>query len=109
MNDVRIQIWNWLHDGEIASVSPEHHETVRMFVAIPYLRRKFEPLGASFELSLSGVSLLEFHHFDGEVTPLARALEIGGPEILSTSSEALPIVVETTMGQLKVGFQSLRV
>ena len=107
MKDPRIQIWNVLHDGEIASVSPENAQAIVMFVAIPYLRRSFEPMGASFVLSLSGVTRFEFQHFDGEVTSLDQALRVGGPQILSAGSESMPVTVETSMGQLRLDFQSL--
>jgi hypothetical protein len=107
MMDKRIQIWNILHDGEITAISGERGEMLTMFVSIPFLRRRVEPLGDSFVLILSGVTHLEFRHFDGTTTSLSEAIEIGTPGILSTDSESMPIQIETTMGQLTLDFQDI--
>jgi len=107
MMDKRIQIWNILHDGEITAISGEGSETLTMFVNIPYLRRRLEPLGDSFVVTLSGLTRLEFQDFDGTTTLLKEEIEIGTPEILSTESESMPIKIETTMGQLTLDFQSM--
>jgi hypothetical protein len=105
--DRRIQIWNILHDGEITAISGEDGNKVIMFVSIPYLRRRLEPLGDSLVVTLSGLIRLEFHNFDGTTTPLREAIEIGTPEVLFTESESMPIKIETTMGQLILDFQSI--
>ncbi len=105
MTDQRIQIWNLLHDGEIAAVSLEQGAIVKIVVSIPYLRRRLPPLGASFVLSLAGVRLVEFHHFDGEMSSLGQALEVVVPGSLSTSSDAMPVSVDTTLGELRLDFQ----
>jgi hypothetical protein len=106
--DKRITIWNVLHDGEITAVSGENSDTLTMFVSIPYLRRRLEPLGDSFVLTLKGLKRLEFYNFDGTGKRTARdELEIGSPEILSTKSEAMPIRIETTMGYLILDFDSI--
>ena len=107
MMDKRIQIWNILHDGEITAISGEDGRTLTMFVSIPYLRRRLEPLGDSFIVTLSGLTRLEFHNSDGTTTPLREEIELGTPEILSTESESMPIKVETTMGHLTLDFQSI--
>jgi hypothetical protein len=107
MTDERIRIWNLLHDGEVTAVSDESSTSVTIFVSIPYLRRRFAPVGDSVVISPSGVTLLEFVHFDGEVSSLCRALEIGGPEILATESKEMPIALETTLGQLRLAFESM--
>ncbi len=101
MEDPRIATWNILHDGEITAASTVG-DTTRIFVCIPYLRRRFAPLGDSFALTLRGISKCEFRHFDGEVTTLEAALEIGVPEILSTNSEELPVRIATSLGELVV-------
>ena len=106
--DKRIQIWNVLHDGEITVVSGENSDTLTMFVSIPYLRRRLEPLGDSFVLTLKGLKQLEFYNFDGTMKNTAQEeLEIGSPEILSTKSEAMPIRIETTMGYLILNFEAI--
>ena len=105
----RLQIWNVLHDGEITAVAGEGSDTLTMFVSIPYLRRKLEPLGDSFVLTLKGLKHLEFRDFDGTITSLREELEIGTPEILSTESEAMPVKIQTTLGQLILDFESIRI
>jgi hypothetical protein len=107
MMDERIQIWNILHDGEITAISGDDGETLTMFVSIPYLRRRLEPLGDSFILRLSGLSRVEFHNCDGTPSSLREALDIGSPEILSTESESMPVSISTTLGQLSLDFQRI--
>ncbi len=106
--DPRIQIWNVLHDGEITAISGEDGETLTMFVSIPYLRRRSEPLGDSFVLTLGGLKRLEFRNFDGTTTPLREEIDISTPGILSTESEAMPVRIETTMGQSILDFEGIR-
>lgn len=105
--DPRIAIWNVLHDGEITAVA-EDDETLTMFVSIPYLRRRLEPLGDSFILQLEGVKRCEFRDFDGRITTLREELETCSPEILNTESESMPVSIETTSGQLILDFKSIR-
>lgn len=107
MDDPRIGIWNILHDGEI-TVASSTDDVVQMFICIPYLRRRFRPLGDSFVLSLLGVTQCEFRHFDGEVTTLEEALEVGAPEIFSTGSHELPVTVATTLGELVLSFREVK-
>ena len=104
--DPRTGIWNVLHDGEITAIA-HREETLTLFVSIPYLRRRLEPLGDSFVLVLKGLKRVEFHDFDGTTTDLRSELEIGTPTILSTDSEEVPVTVETTMGRLILDFASI--
>lgn len=106
--NTRIAIWNVLHDGEITAVS-EDGDTLTMFVSIPYLRRRLKPLGDSFVLTMAGVRRVEFRDFGGRTGSLRDELETGTPEILSTESEAMPVTVETTMGQLVLDFDSIQI
>ena len=106
MSDERIDIWNVFHDGSI-TVAEQSHDHVVMFVNIPYLRRRLQPLGDSFIVTLSGVTVCEFRHFDGECTSLVEALDVGEPEILSTSSDRQPLTVHTTLGELILSFETL--
>src|ERR1043166_8471511 len=96
-----------MHDGQITAVA-EDGSTVTMFVSIPYLRRRLQPLGDSFVLTLEGVKRVEFCDFGGRTSHLREELEIGTPEILKTESESMPVTIETTMGQLILDFQSIR-
>ena len=104
--DERIEIWNVLHDGEITAISGDEGE-LTMFVSIPYLRRRLEPLGDSFVLTLSGLTRVEFHNFDGTPSSLREELDIGSPEILSTDSKSMPVLIATTLGHLTLDFQSI--
>ena len=106
--DQRIQIWNILHDGEITAIAAEEGHNLTMFISIPYLRRRLPPLGDSFVLILEGVRRVEFFNFDGSATHFREEMEIGTPEILQTSSESMPITIETTMGNLVLDFESIR-
>ncbi len=105
--DRRIQIWNILHDDEITAISGEGSDILTMFVSIPYLRRRLDPLGDSFVLTLSGITRLEFHDFDGTRETLQEQLDIGLPEILSTESDSMPASIATSLGQLTLDFQSI--
>ena len=78
-----------------------------MFVSIPYLRRRLDPLGDSFVLTLSGITRLEFHDFDGTRETLQDQLDIGSPEILSTESDSMPVSIAMSLGQLTLDFQSI--
>ena len=106
--DVRIEIWNILHDGQITAISGEQGPNLTMFVSIPYLRRRLDPLGDSFVLTLGGLNRLEWHNSDGTITPFREELELGTPEILNTESESMPVTIETTMGNLVLDFESIR-
>jgi len=107
MTDRRIQIWNILHDDEITAISGEGSDILTMFVSIPYLRRRLDSLGDSFVLTLSGITRLEFHDFDGTRETLQDQLDIGSPEILSTESDSMPASIATSLGQLTLDFQSI--
>jgi len=107
MMDRRIQLWNILHDDEITAISGEGSDILTMFVSIPYLRRRLDPLGDSFVLTLSGITRLEFHDFDGTRETLQEQLDNGSPEILSTESDSMPASIATSLGQLTLDFQSI--
>jgi hypothetical protein len=107
MMDRRIQIWNILHDDEITAISGEGSDILTMFVSIPYLRRRLDPLGDSFVLTVSGITRLEFHDFDGTRETLQEQLDIGSPEILSTESDSMPASITMSLGQLTLDFQSI--
>jgi hypothetical protein len=107
MRDRRIQIWNILHDDEITAISGEGSDILTMFVSIRYLRRRLNPLGDSFVLTLSGITRLEFHDFDGTRETLQEQLDIGSPEILSTESDSMPASIATSLGQLTLDFRSI--
>jgi hypothetical protein len=96
-----------LHDGEITAISQDGG-TLTMFVSIPYLRRRLKPLGDSFVLTFTGLTRAECRDSAGNTTSLEEELEIGTPEILQTESKSMPVTVETTMGQVILEFQTIR-
>jgi hypothetical protein len=105
--DQRIDIWNIFHDGEITAVSQENSQTLKIFVSIPYIRRRLKPLGDSFVLILSGLKRFEFSSLNGAISSLQDEIDLGEPEILSTDSESMPVMITTTMGQLTLDFDSI--
>jgi hypothetical protein len=105
--DKRIQIWTMFHDGDITVVSGEGTPSLCIFVSIPYLRRRLFPLGDSFIITLTGVTVCEFRNFDETLSTLTNATEMGQPQILSTDSDSMPIKIDTTMGQLLLDFESI--
>lgn len=107
--DHRIAIWNTLHDGEITVVSREDDGTFVMFVNIPYIRSRLDPLGDSFVLKLGGLRGMEFVNYDGESIPFDEELELIQIEILSTNSENMPVSIATTDGFLKLDFETLKI
>lgn len=106
--DERIAVWNVLHDGEITAAS-QTPGTLTLFVNIPYLRRRFTPIGDSFVLKLSGVTEVRFVTFDGRPEALDEQLKDGSPEILRTESEGMPVVIHTTLGQLTLAFERIEI
>ena len=106
--DERIAVWNTLHDGEITAAR-HTSGTLTLFVNIPYLRRRFEPMGDSFVLKLNGVTEVGFLDVDGKRETLDEQLEAGSPEILWTESEAMPVAIDTTMGKLILAFEHIEI
>ena len=98
--DTRIAIWNTLHDGEITVVSEVGIGLVTMFVNIPYLRSRINPIGDSFILKLAGVKSIKFIGWDGVAKSLKEEMSLAEIEISHTDSEEMPITVKTTMGDL---------
>ena len=104
--DKRIRIWDLLHDGEI-TVAKQHRDTLIMFVSIPYVRSRFNPLGDSFVLTLSGLRRAVFSDLSGNSSSLQEALEGYTPEILSTDSKSMPLLVATNLGELTLDFEDI--
>ena len=108
-NDPRIDIWNLLHDGEITAVTEENSDTLTMYVTIPYLRLRLEPIGGSFVLKLKGLRHFEYRFFDGTPLSLRKELESANiPEILSTDSTSMPVTIETSLGQIIIDFEKIQ-
>ncbi|MBI2510583.1 MAG: hypothetical protein HYV96_01275 [Opitutae bacterium] len=107
--DPRIAIWNTLHDGEITVVR-QTNDRVEMFVNVPYIRERIEPLGDSFRISLRGFRSFQLTDADGKVQSSALVdLSRSGIEIFSTESTAMPVKVATTTGYLIFDFDELEI
>lgn len=107
--DPRIAIWNTLHDGEITVVR-QTNDRVEMFVNVPYIRKRIEPLGDSFRISLRGFRSFQLTDAEGQVQSSAiDDLSRDGIEILSTESTAMPVKVATTSGYLVFDFDDLEI
>jgi hypothetical protein len=105
--DSRFGIWNVLHDGDITIAQREASDAVIMFVCIPYLRRRIQPLGDSFRLRLSGFRSMRFDNGIGDSSTEPSYVE--GYEILSTDSRAMPVKVQLAEGALTLDFDSLEI
>jgi len=106
--DKRIDIWNILHDGEITSVE-QNGDILTMVVSIPYLRRRIQPLGDSFVLTIKSITQLDIFNYDGHTLSLTKEVEEARPEILSTDSTSMPIKINLTIGQMVMSFEDISI
>jgi hypothetical protein len=105
MGDPRFDIWNVLHDGDITIVHREAPDAVIMFVCIPYVRRRIEPLGDSFRLRLGGFRSI---HFANDIGDTSSELDyVEGYEILDILSETMPAKIQLAEGTLTLDFDTL--
>jgi len=107
LDDPRLGIWNALHDGEITIAVREAPDVMVMFVSIPYVRRRIEPLGDSFRLRLSGFRGMVFGNDIGDT--YSELKEIEGYEILEAKSETMPATIQLAEGTLMLDFDSLEI
>jgi hypothetical protein len=105
MGDPRLDIWNVLHDGEITVMHRESPDVLVMFVSIPYVRRRIQPLGDSFRLRLGGFRSMHFENSIGDTSSELDYVE--GYEILDILSETMPAKIQLAEGTLTLDFDSL--
>ena len=105
MGDPRLDIWNVLHDGEMTVIHRESPDVVIMFVSIPYVRRRIEPLGDSFRLRLGGFRGMQFKNSIGDTSSELDYVE--GYEILDILSETMPAKIQLAEGTLTLDFDTL--
>jgi hypothetical protein len=105
--DPRFGIWNVFHDGDITIMQREASNVVIMFVCIPYLRRRIQPLGDSFRLRLGGFRSMRFENGIGDSSTELSYVE--GYEILSTESHTMPVNINLAEGTLNLDFESLEI
>jgi hypothetical protein len=106
--DPRFSIWDVLHDGEITIMQREQPDSLLMFVSIPYVRRRIQPLGDSFRLRLDGFRGMLFSHDNGGES-YSDLDYVEGFEILEAKSETMPVAVQLTAGTLMLDFDSLEI
>lgn len=106
MSDPRLDIWDVLHDGEITIMHREAPDVVSMFVSIPYVRRRTQPLGDSFRLRLGGFRGLLFS-YDIDQKTFSEIDYIEGFRILNNLSGAMPAMIQLVEGKLMLDFDSL--
>ena len=105
MGDPRLDIWNVLHDGDITIVHRDAPDVVIMFVCIPYLRRRIQPLGDSFRLRLGGFRGI---HFANDIGDTSSDLDyVEGYEILDILSETMPAKIQLAEGTVTLDFDTL--
>jgi hypothetical protein len=107
-DDWRFGIWSALHDGEITIVHRESPDVLVMFVSIPYVRRRIQPLGDSFRIRLGGFRGMLFSYGSGDETH-SDLDYIEGFEILEAKSDTMPATIQLVEGTLMLDFDSLEI
>jgi hypothetical protein len=108
MADPRLDIWNVLHDGEITIMQRESPDVLVMFVSIPYVRRRIQPLGDSFRLRLGGFRGMAFS-YDIDQDTFTELDYIEGFGILDVLSDTMPAMIQLAQGKLMLDFDSLEI
>lgn len=107
--DPRIDVWNLLHDGEIAGIDGILPGKIELRIYIPYLCKMFPSDCDNDDIlvSLQGCTLFSMKIWDEDfATDEFDRIVATGAEILSTDSTGFPIHVVTTRGALDMDFQS---
>jgi len=77
-------IWNVLHDGGIIAIQGAVPGTVRLDVAVAYLRERFSDPGDTIQVTLTGCTRFAYREFEiGEFTTDLSAIAAMEPELLS--------------------------
>jgi hypothetical protein len=107
MADLRFAVWNELHDGEITVLAQEEPGTLTMFVNIPYVRQRLQPLGDSFRLRLYGFRSIKFSNDIGDSSSDLSDIAESQLIIISALGETQPVQIEVAQGTLVIDFESL--
>ena len=86
----------------------EAPEVVIMFVSIPYVRRRIQPLGDSFRVRLGGFRGMAFS-YDIDQKTFTELDYIEGFEILEVLSDTMPAMIQLAEGKLMLDFDSLEI
>lgn len=102
-----IEIWNYLHDGSIDSVSGSLPE-ITITVGIQYLRDMFPHEGASIVLKLKGCDLFRYRLWDADESIHDIESIVGlSPEILSADENDDLVCVTCVEGQLHLNYNTI--
>ena len=86
----------------------ESPDVLTMFVNIPYVRRRIQPLGDSFRLRLLGFRGMVFAN-DIRDPPETEIEYVEGYEILEAKSDTMPATIQLAEGTLMLDFDSLEI
>lgn len=106
-----LDIWNIFHDGVISNLKGSIPGNVNILVEIEYLRNMFpgSGSGSGFNVHLSGCTQCEFEEYDqAPISDFAGIVKIE-PVILSAEDSVLPMIINCTMGVLRLAYQSATV
>lgn len=96
-------IWNGLHDGNIIAVQGAVPGTVRLDVAIDYLRERFPDSGETIQVRLTGCTRFAYRDFnDVEFTTDFPAIAAFEPQVLSAELRGGLCVLDCSGGVLEV-------
>ena len=103
----RADIWNILHDGEIAEIKSKSNQHIQLRIYIPYLGNMFPEIGENIWVDLLNYRKFEMKIWDEDITTSDfNKIVSTGTEILSTESTDVPLHVVSTLGDLFIDFES---
>jgi len=103
----RADIWNILHDGEIAEINRKSTHHIQLRIYIPYLGNMFPEVGENIWVDLHNTKKFEMKIWDEDITTSDFDKIVStGTEILSTESTDVPVHVVSTLGDLFIDFES---
>lgn len=103
----RADIWNILHDGEIAEIKYDSQKILQLRIFIPYLGNMFPEGGENIWVALYNIKKFEMKIWDEDIlTSDFDQICSTGTEILSTASTDVPLHVQSTLGDLFIDFES---
>jgi hypothetical protein len=103
----RADIWNILHDGEIAEIKRDSQQNLQLRIYIPYLGNMFPEVGENIWVDLHNTKKFEMRIWDEDLTTSDFDKIVStGTEILSTESTDVPLHIVSTRGDLFIDFES---
>lgn len=103
----RADIWNILHDGEIAEIKSDSRQNLQLRIHIPYLGNMFPEVGENIWVDLHSTKKFEMKIWGEDITTSDfDKIVSSGTEILSTESHDVPLHIVSTLGDLFIDFES---